>query len=125
LLAWGLTASVSGLALVTNFRGYADYFHQRVKGSRAATLSPLMVRLLGLPFAIAGPIVIVTALVTSRRSFAIVSSAPIPLTSPFQYLFIAVTAGIVAWWWIRGAYSLRAADGDSPDEPKTTGHSNG
>jgi len=107
LLIWGLVVSAVGLALVTNFRGYADHFGRRGKGSVRPRRSLVMVRLLGLPFAIVGLIVIVTALVTSRGRFPIATRPPVPLASPVQYLFIVVTVAIVAWWWIspRGFFS--------------------
>lgn len=101
MVGWGLIAFVAGLGLVTNFRGLADNFAQRSRGSFGGRQSPLTVRLLAVPFVIAGPIAFVIGLRRiSRGRIPIVSSASVPLASPFRYLVIAFAVAIVAWYWI-------------------------
>jgi hypothetical protein len=128
LLAWGLLASAAGLLTVTNFRGFADNYARRVAQSAAGRrrprprngqLSPLgdwqrpldppeptsRVRLIGIPFAVIGPIVTVIGLVSIRHE-GIRGFGPHARLGGFGYLFIVFAVVIVGWHWrsTRGAF---------------------
>ena len=127
MLAWGLIASVFGLALVTNFRGFADNFARRAEASSAGLrkLPPWksqqpqdpgeqikLVRRLAIPFAIIGPIVTVAGLVSISHG-RITDAGPGALPGVFRYLFIAFTAAAVGWSWLsrRGLFRPAARHG--------------
>jgi hypothetical protein len=128
LLAWGLLASAAGLLTVTNFRGFADNYARRVARSAAerrrprprnGRLFPLgdwqrplnpaeptnRVRLIGIPFAVIGPIVTVIGLVSIRHE-GISGFGPGAPLGGFGYLFIVFAVVIVGWHWRspRGAF---------------------
>jgi hypothetical protein len=118
LLVWGLGASTVGLLTVTNFRGFADNYARRVAQRRSNPRSgrrqqPLLgdwqrpayraeptgrVRLIGIPFAVIGPIVTVIGLVSIRHEGA-GGFGPGGRLGPFGYLFIAFAVVIVGWHW--------------------------
>ncbi len=114
LLAWGLGASALGLALVTNFRGFADNFSREAHASSAGLqkLPPWkwqrpqkpaertkLVRLIAIPFAILGPILTVVGIISISHK-DIGGSGPGASPSPFRYLFIAFAVASVAWSWL-------------------------
>jgi hypothetical protein len=121
LLVWGLGASAVGLLTVTNFRGFADNYARRVAQSAARRRNPRSgkrqqpppgdwqrpiypaqptgrVRLIGIPFAVMGPIVTVIGLVSIRHE-GIGGFGPGDRLSAFGYLFIAFAVVIVGWHW--------------------------
>jgi hypothetical protein len=120
LLAWGLTASVAGLAGITNFRGFTDNFARRAAVSSAGLrkLPPWkyqqpsdqarqtkVMRLTAVPFAIIGPIVTVTGIIAIIQGHAASRGFP-ALPGSLSYLFTAFTAAAVGWSWLsrRGYY---------------------
>jgi hypothetical protein len=130
LLAWGLLASAAGLLTITNFRGFADNYARRVAQSAAGRRRPRprprngqqpplgdwqrpldppeqtsRVRLIGIPFAVIGPIVTVIGLVSIRHE-GIRGFGPGARLGGFGYLFIAFAAVIVGVHWRspRGAF---------------------
>jgi hypothetical protein len=120
MLAWGVGASLGGLMLVTNFRGFADAAAElrnsrwSLFGSRDSDASfgrnKVLVRLVGAIFAVVGPIVTVAGIVTSVHGhFSVPDTAAAPV--PFRYLFIAVGAFIIAFYWTphRRGYALTVA----------------
>jgi hypothetical protein len=132
MLAWGLAASALGLAMVTNFRGFADNFARRAAASSAGLLPPWkwqrpqdpggqtkLLRLIAIPFAIIGPIVIVAGIISVGKE-GITGSRVGPVPSPFRYILIAFVVVSVGWSWVshgglfrpaarRGGWRLAAA----------------
>ena len=134
MLAWGLAASALGLAMVTNFRGFADNFARRAAASSAGlrNLPPWkwqrpqdpggqtrLLRLIAIPFAIIGPIVIVAGIISVGEG-GMTGSRVGPVPSPFRYIFIAFAVVSVGWSWVshgglfrpaarRGGWRLAAA----------------
>lgn len=136
LLAWGLIATASGLATVTNFRGFAD-----AAAASAARSSPVrkprwqwnpsqlmtpdhpaqpnvrLMRLVGGVFAVVGPIVIVVGIVSSLHGHFTIPETP-ALPVPFRYVWLAFGAASIAFAWVPrifawrpriGGYALSAA----------------
>ena len=120
MLAWGLGASAVGLLAVTNFRGFADNY-ARLVGRSAAGRGPRpgrwrqpppadgqptadppeptrRVRLIGIPFAVIGPIVTVIAIVSISHE-GLGPLGPGGGFGPFGYLFIAFAVVAVGWHW--------------------------
>jgi hypothetical protein len=119
LLAWGLFASVVGLGLVTNYRGFARNF---ARNTRPGRLSPRIrireqpdeparrlkrVRLIGIPFAVAGPIVTIVGLVQIVHGHISVPRGP-TLPLPFGIAFAAVALVAIGQYW-RGGQLYRVA----------------
>jgi hypothetical protein len=118
LLVWGVGASAVGLLTVTNFRGFADNYARRVAQRRRnprsgiRPQSPLgdwqqpirpaqptsRVRLIGIPFAIIGPIVTVVGLVSISHE-GLGGFGPGGGLGPFGYLFLGFAVVIVGWHW--------------------------
>jgi hypothetical protein len=118
MLAWGLFASAFGLALVTNFRGFAGNFARRARASEAG-LEPVvrklppwrwmtppdpgetvkMVRLIAIPFAITGPIITVAGIISVTHG-GIAGSGPGALPGPFRFLLIGFAGAAVGWSWL-------------------------
>lgn len=130
LLAWGLFASVAGWGLVTNYRGFADKFTRTAHASSAwmqrvppwkwmrrdadpdeLARRAKLNRLIGIPFAILGPIVTVLGVVQILRGhFALPRGPVLPL--PISVVFIAATVFVVVQYWRRnGLYRLAARQG--------------
>ena len=120
MLAWGLGASAVGLLAVTNFRGFADNY-ARLVGRSAAGRGPRpgrwpqpppadgqptadppeatrRVRLIGIPFAVIGPIVTVIAIISISHE-GLGPLGPGGGFGPFGYLFIAFAVVAVGWHW--------------------------
>jgi hypothetical protein len=112
MLTWGLIASAFALLTVTNFRGFADKYARRwaASSARQRKLPPWRsqlpqdpaeqtrrVRLLAIPFAVAGPVVTVIGIVSIRRGGTGASEPALP--SPYCYLLIGFAAVGVAWSW--------------------------
>ena len=128
LLVWGLFASVVGLALVTDFRGFVQGFTQSAYDSpawmrrippwkwmrqrpdelaRRAKLN----RLLGIPFAVLGPIMTVVGLVQILRGHLSVPRGPaLPLPFALAFIGIAVLA-MIQYWRPRGLFRHAARRG--------------
>jgi hypothetical protein len=121
LLVWGLGASAVGLLAVTNFRGFADNYARLVGRSAAGRSRPRpgrwpqpppadgqptadppeptrRVRLIGIPFAVIGPIVTVIAIVSISHE-GLGRLGPGGGLGPFGYLFIAFAVVAVGWHW--------------------------
>ncbi len=101
LLCCGVVASVAGLALVTNVRGFADSLAR----ARVA-------RITGIPFVIVGPGMIVIGIISiSHGGIAMPGASALP--SPFRYLFIAVAVAVVGLLWLpqRGFFRQAARPG--------------
>ncbi len=128
LLVWGLFASVIGLGLVTNFRGFLDGFTRDAYESSAwlRRIPPWkwirqrpdelarrarLNRLIGIPFAVAGPIVTVVGVVQILRGhFSVPRGPELPL--PFALAFIAVSVlGMAQCWRPRGYFRQAARQG--------------
>jgi hypothetical protein len=127
MLGWGLVASVFGLAMVTNFRGFADTFARQAAASSAGLRKRApwksqqppderdqvrLLRLIAIPFAIVGPVLLVAGIISiSQGRIAITGASPLP--SPFRYLFIAFAVMAVAQSWLsrRGIYRPAARRG--------------
>ena len=124
MLAWGVMASLGGLLAVTNFRGFADKEARRaqMRGVTRWSLFPpqdpdasfkrnrVLITLVGAVFVIVGPIMTVAGIVTSVHGhFSIPETAAAP--APFRYLFIAVGAFVIAFYWTphRNGYALAVA----------------
>ena len=114
MLGWGLFASAFGLAMVTNFRGFAETFARRAAASSAGLRKrpPWMsrqppderdqvrlVRLIAIPFAIVGPIVTVIGIISVSHGRIAVSGWGAP-PLPFRITFIAFAAAAVGWSWL-------------------------
>jgi hypothetical protein len=128
MLGWGLFASAFGLAMVTNFRGFADTFARRAAASSAGLRKrpPWMsrqqptderdqvklARLIAIPFAIVGPVLLVAGIISISQG-RIASTGASPLPSPFRYLFIAFAVVAVGQSWLsrRGIYRPAARRG--------------
>ena len=127
LLAWGLFASVIGLGLVTNYRGFADKFTQSAyassswmrrvppwkwmrRGPEEEELASRakMNRLIGIPFAVLGPIVTVVAVGQILRGHIGVPRGPV-LPLPFALAFIGVAVLAMVQYWRRGGFFWLAA----------------
>ena len=129
-LACGLFASVIGLGILTDFHGFADEF---VRGSYASTAGlrrvppwkwmprksdeeelanrVKQVRLIAIPFAIAGPILIVVGVVQiARGHFAVPRGPAAPL--PVVFMFVGfVLVGMFQYWRRGGLLRLAAGRG--------------
>lgn len=120
LLAWGLFASVIGLGLVTDFRGFASGFTRSAYASSAwlrrvppwkwmhgkseeAELADRRrrARLLGIPFAVLGPIVTVAGVAQLVRGHMGVLRGP-ALPLPIALVFIGFTLVVIARNWRPG-----------------------
>jgi len=113
LLAWGLFASVFGLAMVTNFRGFADNVARRRRVSRAGLwktpswkMQPQdpaarvkQQRLFAVPFAIIGPIVTVIGIISISHK-GIGSFGPSAPPGPVRIVVIGFAVAAVAWPWL-------------------------
>ena len=127
MLGWGLFASAFGLAMVTNFRGFAETFARRAAASSAGLRKrpPWMsrqppderdqvrlVRLIAIPFAIVGPVLLVAGIISISQG-RIASTGASALPSPFRYLFIAFAVIAVGQSWLsrRGIYRPAARRG--------------
>jgi hypothetical protein len=128
LLAWGLVASVVGLGLVTNFRGFAHNFARNADVSSALfrrlpsririrerpdepTLRLKRVRLIGIPFAVLGPIVTIVGLVQIVHGHISVPRGP-ALPLPFALAFIAFAVVVIGQYWRDGGlYRVAALQG--------------
>jgi hypothetical protein len=123
MLTWGLAASVFALLTVTNFHGFADKYARRRYASpaRPRKAAPWRsqppqdpaeqirrVRLLAIPFAVAGPIVTVVGIVSVRRGGT--GAAEPALPSPYCYLLIGFAAAGVAWSWLSRSGLFRHPD---------------
>lgn len=123
LLAWGMLASAAGLLNATNFRGFTDNAVRRAAASLAGLqkLPPWkwqrppdlaqqvkLARLIGIAFAILGPIVTVAALISISHS-GIGGSGLGALHGTVRYLFIAVAVAGVGWSWLSRRGLFRAA----------------
>jgi hypothetical protein len=124
LLAWGLVASALGLALITNFRGFADNFSREAHSSSAglqklppwkwqrpqtAAERTRLVRLLAIPFAILGPILTIVGIISLSHK-GIGNTGPSPSPSPFRYVFIVFAVASVAWSWLSPHGMFRPED---------------
>jgi hypothetical protein len=120
MLALGVAASLGGLMLVTNFRGFADAAAElrnsrwSLFGSRDSDASfrrnKVLVRIVGAVFAVVGPIMTVAGIVTSIHGhFSVPDTAAAPV--PFRYLFVAGGAFVIAFYWTphRRGFALTAA----------------
>lgn len=128
LLAWGLFASVLGLGLVTNFRGFADNFARNadVSSARFRRLPPrtwirerpdeptrrlMRIRLIAIPFAVLGPIVTIVGLVQIVHGHIAVPRGP-ALPLPFALAFIAfAVVAIGQYWRVGGLYRVAVLQG--------------
>jgi hypothetical protein len=123
LLTWGLIASAIGLLTVTNFHGFADKYARRwaASSSRRRRVPPWRsqppqdpaeqtrrVRLLAIPFAVAGPVVTVIEIVSISRGGTGASEPSLP--SPYCYLLIGFAAAGVAWSWLSRSGWFRHSD---------------
>jgi hypothetical protein len=124
LLAWGLFASVIGMGLVTNYRGFADKFAQSAYASSSGLrrLPPWkrtperpdelprrakMARLIAIPFAVLGPITTIAGVVQILHGHIAIPRGPV-LPLPFALAFIGVAAVAIGQYWRRGGF-LRVA----------------
>jgi hypothetical protein len=118
---------VIGLALVTNVRGLADNLarrdrltlEQRMKRALSPGYQPRSpeararnLRIVGILFAVAGPIAIVGGAISISHGHGGTSGMP-ALPTPFRYLFIAVTVVAIGQWWLpqRGMFRQAARRG--------------
>lgn len=110
LLCWGLVAAAFGLAMVTNFRGFTDNFvdlmEQRSNWS-GRSLRRFSVAAAAI-FAIAGPVALIAGVISIGRG-QIGLAGTTPVSGPFRYLFIAVTAAIIGWYWLSPVSPFRTA----------------
>ena len=114
LLAWGLFASVLGLGLVTNYRGFAHHFAlltwTRERSDDSARRSK-RVRLIAIPFAVAGPIVTIVGLVQIARGHISVPRGP-ALPLPLALAFVAIAVVAIGQYWRDGRlYRVAARQG--------------
>lgn len=127
MLAWGLVAAMFGLALVTNFHGFADNFARQSEASSAGLrkLRPWkwqqprdlgaqtrLMRLLAIPFAIIGLIMIAAGMISiSQGRIASYGLSALPI--PLRYLFIAFAVVAVGRSWLsrRGLFRPAARRG--------------
>lgn len=125
LLAWGLFASVIGLGLVTNYRGFADKFSQNAYASSSGLrrLPPwkwtperpdelarraTMARLIAIPFAVLGPIITIAGVVQILHGHIAIPRGPV-LPLPFALAFIGIAAVAIGQYWRRGGFFRVAA----------------
>jgi hypothetical protein len=127
LLAWGIFATLIGWGLATNFRGFSDRFTQSAyaSSSRMRRVPPWkwiqhgtdaeelasrakLSRLIGIPFAILGPIVTVAGVVQMARGHIAVPRGPV---LPLPYALALIGAGVLALvqYWRRGGLFRLAA----------------
>lgn len=134
LLAWGLFATTGGV--VTNYRGFAERFvtlsHESVSGLRrlppwrwmpgssASWVGVGFLRLLGIPFAVLGPVVLIAGIVlTAQGRFTQPNLEPPPL--PFQAIGAVIfLTGVVALWIRNGFLSTAWRRGGSSAHRQTT-----
>jgi hypothetical protein len=127
LLAWGLFASIVGLGLVTDFRGFADTFtrsahaqsswmrrvppwkwmHRKSEEEELADRVKL-VRLIAIPFAVLGPIMTVAGVVQMARGHIAVPRGP-ALPLPFALAFVGFALVAMFQYWRRGGLFRLAA----------------
>jgi len=113
LLVWGVGASAVGLLAVTNFRGFADNWARQAEASSLrwrrrpsqAMTRPQdpaartrQIRLIAIPFAIAGPIVTVVGIISVSHGRVAPSGWGAPPV-PFRFALIAFAVGAVLWSW--------------------------
>lgn len=130
LLAWGLFASVIGLGLVTDFRGFANAFARsaRASSSRVRRVPPWkwmrresadegsagrvkLVRVIAIPFAILGPIMTVAGVVQILRGHVAVPRGPVlPLPLALAYIGFSLF-GLFQYWRRGGHFRLAARQG--------------
>jgi hypothetical protein len=120
MLVWGLSASVYGLLIVTNFRGSADKAARRwpapARRRKPAPWQSLRtlddpvertrrVRRIAIPFAVAGPVVTVIGLISISRG-GIGDSGPDGLPGPYRFLLIGlgIAALLRSWRSRRGLF---------------------
>jgi len=127
MLGWGLVACTFGLAMVTNFRGFAGNFARHAEASsaglrklplwkwqqpqdRGAQATPI--RLLTIPFAIVGLAMILTGIISISQGH-ITSRGLAALPVPLRYLFIAFAVAAVGRSWLsrRGLFRPAARRG--------------
>lgn len=132
LLAWGLLASPIGWAFATDYHGVVEKFTQRSYASTAwlRRIPPWrwlpdydeqdladrakVTRLLGIPFAVIGPIVTVGGVVEILRGHIAVPRGPaLPLPVALAFIGVAVVA-VVGYWRPRGFFRLAARQGGWP-----------
>jgi hypothetical protein len=125
MLAWGLVASAAGLAMVTNFRGFADNAARQAEASSAGLRKvppwkwqqppdpagqAKVMRLIAIPFVIVGLIMIIAGIISISRG-RIASSGLSALPSPLRYVFIAFASAAVGWSWLSPRGLFRPAPG--------------
>jgi hypothetical protein len=127
LLAWGLFASAFGLAMVTNFRGFADTFTRNAHASSSGLRSvppwkwqrqpeslagrTVLLRMIAIPFAVLGPIVTVAGIVTMARGHISIPRSP---AAPLPFAVAAIAFGVmtvVQYWRPRGFLRVAASRG--------------
>ena len=127
LLAWGLFASVIGLGLVTNFRGFAERFTeisnassawmrrvppwkwQRRRTDKAELAKRVRLsRLIAIPFAVLGPIMTVAGVVQMVRGHIAVPRGPV-LSLPVALWFLGIAVLAMVQYWRRGGFFRLAA----------------
>lgn len=127
LLAWGLFASAIGWGIITDFRGFADFYTRGAMSSssglrrippwkwlpRKSAEQELaerrrQVRFIAIPFAIIGPIVTVAGVVEMLHGHFAISRGP-ALPLPIALFFIGITLVAIIQYWRRGYFFRHAA----------------
>ena len=125
LLAWGLIASVVGIGLTTNYRGFAEQFTRHTQDSTTwmRRLPPwkwirerpnefarrtVMARFLGIPFAVLGPLTTAAGVVQIVRGHVALPRGP-ALPLPIALTFIAFAVVVMGQYWRRGGFFRQAA----------------
>jgi len=109
LVAWGLLASAYGLAMITNYRGFADNFLRRVRASARRRRSSQMqltsritatqMRIIAAPFAVLGPI----STLAGINSLSHEGAGGTWLgagTGPYRFAFLAAAVAGTGWSWL-------------------------
>jgi hypothetical protein len=110
MAAWGLVASAYGLAMITNYRGFADTFLRRARASRArwgrpsdtrlrAGITATQMRIMAVPFAVLGPIMTVAGINSISHEGAggtwLGTGA-----GPYRFAFLAAAVAGTGWSWL-------------------------
>jgi hypothetical protein len=110
LVAWGLVASAYGLAMITNYRGFADTFLRRARASRArwrrssrkqltSRMTATQMRIMAAPFAVLGPI----STIAGINSISHEGAGGTWLgtgTGPYRFAFLAAAVAGTGWSWL-------------------------
>jgi hypothetical protein len=110
MVAWGLVASAYGVAMITNYRGFADNFLRRARASRArwrssaetqlrSCMTARQMRLMAAPFAVLGPVMTIAGINSISHEGAggtwLGTGA-----GPYRFAFLAAAVAGTGWSWL-------------------------